>query len=350
VTHPYRNLPSTHFWSRVVAPIARHELDPLVEASFQISRDDGVATIGSCFAQHLSRFLEASGLNYLVTEPGPTILGDAERKRRSYGMFTARFGNVYTARQARQLLDRAFGDRSHDGEVWRRGDGRVIDPLRPTVEPDGFASPEAMAADEAAHLAAVRAMINDAAVIVFTLGLTEAWSSRLTGTVYPVVPGAAGGEYDDSRHEFVNFRMADVLADLVAIADRVADRNPCCQLLLTVSPVPLIATYSSAHVLTATTYSKSVLRVAAAEVESLRSNVHYFPSYEIITGAPAGNEYFEPDLRSVTEDGVAHVMRVFQHHYIRGEGAANLDCDKLRLEIAFGESVVCDEELLDLGW
>ena len=42
--------------------------------------------------------------------------------------------------------------------------------------------------------------------------------------------------------------------------------NPGVRVLLTVSPVPLIATYEPRHVLVSTTYSKSVLRVAAEQV------------------------------------------------------------------------------------
>lgn len=40
----------------------------------------------------------------------------------------------------------------------------------------------------------------------------------------------------------------------------------------------------------------------------------YFPSYEIVTGAFTRGRYFAADLRSVTEEGVEHVMRLFLHH------------------------------------
>ena len=81
------------------------------------------------------------------------------------------------------------------------------------------------------------------------------------------------------------------------------------------SPVPLVATAEpDAHVLSATTYSKSVLRVAAETLRRAQPNVHYFPSYEIITGAFNRGRYFARDLRNVTEDGVRHVMRLFMAH------------------------------------
>jgi hypothetical protein len=81
--------------------------------------------------------------------------------------------------------------------------------------------------------------------------------------------------------------------------------------MLTVSPVPLAATYENRHVWLSTTYSKAALRVAADEAVRKFENVFYFPSYEIITSPAAGNRYYDDDLRSITELGVNHVMRVF---------------------------------------
>jgi hypothetical protein len=81
--------------------------------------------------------------------------------------------------------------------------------------------------------------------------------------------------------------------------------------LLTVSPVPLTASASADHVVAATTYSKSVLRAVAGEVRKAWDDVDYFPSYELITSPMFRGRFFEPNLRSVTEDGVAFVMRHF---------------------------------------
>ena len=86
-------------------------------------------------------------------------------------------------------------------------------------------------------------------------------------------------------------------------------------MILTVSPVPLTATAEDRGVLVSTTLSKSVLRVAAEEISRERDYVAYFPSYEIVTGNYTRGAYFGEDLRSITEAGVAHVMRLFMKHY-----------------------------------
>lgn len=103
--------------------------------------------------------------------------------------------------------------------------------------------------------------------------------------------------------------------DLFAFINALRQVNAGCRIILTVSPVPLIATYANAHVRCSTTYSKSVLRVAAEEASERFPSVAYFPSYEIIVGHYNKGAYFEPDLRSVTAAGVDHVMRCFFRNF-----------------------------------
>lgn len=348
MSHPYKSLSADHFWSRSVAAPAAHQIDPVVGSPFHIRTDDSVATMGSCFAQHLSRFIVKQGMTYFVPENGGPDLSSEDRALLGYGVFSARYGNVYTVRQALQLFDRAYGTWSPVEPAWRLGE-RWIDPFRPHVEPDGFATEIDLETDRRRHLAAVRQVFEDSKVFVFTLGLTETWRSREDGAIFPVVPGASGGTFDASKYEFVNFGVVEVTADLLAFVDRIKSVNSSVKVLLTVSPVPLIATYSDQHVLTANTYSKSLLRVAAAEAEQARDFVHYFPSYEVITSPAAGNRYFEPDLRSITDDGVAHAMRVFSRHYLeRADESPTTEAARdIIQEISKSNSIVCDEEVLD---
>ena len=138
----------------------------------------------------------------------------------------------------------------------------------------------------------------------------------------PLCPGVEGGTFDAERYEYHNQTVDEVIADLISFRDRLAAVNPSAQIILTVSPVPLMATAEAGqHVLSATTYSKSVLRVAAETLRRRFDNVHYFPSYEIITGAFNRGAYFANDLRNVLEEGVAHVMRLFMQH--AGERSAD---------------------------
>src|SRR5690349_14915994 len=103
MTHPYSDLPDHRFWRPGLAAVERHRLDPVVHAKFRIGPQARVATAGSCFAQHISRRLQAIGFHYFVAEDAPA-LSDEARRARNYGVFSARYGNVYTARQLLQLF------------------------------------------------------------------------------------------------------------------------------------------------------------------------------------------------------------------------------------------------------
>jgi hypothetical protein len=124
-------------------------------------------------------------------------------------------------------------------------------------------------------------------VFVFTMGLTEGWVNAIDGTMYSVAPGTLAGTYDPQRHIFRNLRAAGIRSDMMAFWERLRSVNPSARMLLTVSPVPLAATATQNHVLVATTYSKSVLRAVAGEVAEDVEDIHYFPSYEIISSHPA---------------------------------------------------------------
>ncbi|MEP7118988.1 MAG: GSCFA domain-containing protein, partial [Acidobacteriota bacterium] len=285
-TSPYDGLPDRQFWRHAMSAGPGEDVDPAPVVAPMVSRHDRVATAGSCFAQHISRALTAAGFHYLVTEPGPG-LSAAEASRRGFGVFSARFGNIYSACQLRQLFERAFGTCVPAEGAWTRADGRLVDAFRPRVEPDGFATLADLERSRESHLAAVREMFEQLDVLVFTLGLTEMWRSRLDGAVYPLAPGVAGGTFDPARHEFVNATVAEIVADLRQFIAGLGARNPRARLILTVSPVPLAATYEHQHVLVATAYSKAVLRVAAEEVCRAERACTYFPSFEIITGPHA---------------------------------------------------------------
>ncbi len=346
MSHPYKGLPDFQFWRRAVSAVEPHDLDPVVAPRFRIASSDRLATAGSCFAQHISRRLSAIGFNYFVPEAGED-LDPAEQKRRGFGMFSARFGNIYTVRQLLQLFQEAMGARIATEEPWLREDGRYIDPLRPNIEPDGFAQPEMVVEARRAHIAQVRRMFLEADIFVFTLGLTEGWQNLASGEVFPLAPGVAGGSYDPSQHGPVNFTVAQVTEDLNAFLQALKAVNPGVRVLLTVSPVPLIATFEPRHVLVSTTYSKSVLRVAAETALQAFDWVDYFPSYEIITGGFNFGRYYEADLREINRAGVSHAMRCFLQNYAEGyaerQAAPRMSTPAPRASA----EVVCDEESIE---
>lgn len=354
--NPYSALPASAYWRSAVAERAAIPDPSWCTPKWQITREDRIATAGSCFAQHIGRHLRASGYRVIDAEPAPMLLPAARHMDHSYGIYSARYGNIYTARQMRQLAEEAFGRSPVSREAWAR-DGRYVDALRPTIDPEGHATPEAVHAHRDHHLKRVREVLLDADILVFTLGLTETWEDLETGRALPVCPGTVAGTFDQRRHAFRNLTFREIWDDMVALRSLLHEQrgNRRVRMLLTVSPVPLTATAAGRHVMQATTYSKAVLRAVAGQLTDEFEDIDYFPSFEIVANPWTATTRYARNMRSVLDSSVEMVMRTFMAVHsgtetmpaadrpAKAEGAAapGADADDLRM------TVKCDEELLD---
>lgn len=336
--HPYKDLPDSAFWKRAVASRHYEDLTDLW-APPALSGDEKFATAGSCFAQHLGRHVSRRGRgNFLDLERAPLGLPESEHARFGFGIYSCRYGNIYTSRQLLQITQEALGERPQSAHIWQR-DGRFYDAVRPSVDPVGLESADLVRDMRADHLSKVREMLEGLDVMIFTLGLTEAWLAPDDGTAFPNAPGVMAGNLDDNPAVFHNLTMAEIGEDLRQFWRLLKSVNGSARMILTVSPVPLIATASGHHVLSATMYSKSALRAAAGELAT-EQDIFYFPSYEIINSAQGRGYYFDPDLRTVNDRGVRYVMS----HFFTGD-----------LGRVFPESgehsrlddVICDEEAIE---
>lgn len=342
--NPYTALPGRQFWRPAVADRGILEIAELWRPKFEITEQTAFATYGSCFAQHFGQALKARGLRWLVTEQVPELPDPEVARRFNYGVFSARTGNIYTTSLLRQWVSWADGSATPPGEIWHEG-GRVYDPFRPAIEPDGFADEEELRRTRAVTIEAFAASIRRADVFVFTLGLTESWVNLAEGHEYPMCPGTHAGRFDEALHGFVNQDYPQVEANLVAALAAIREMNPKLKVLLTVSPVPLSATASGDHVLVATTYSKSVLRAVAGRLAQTMPDVDYFPSYEIVSAPPFRGSFFKANQRNITAKGVDFVME----HFFAGLGAKAAAPAKAAEVYSTDEPAaeICEEALLE---
>lgn len=348
--NPYESLKETAFWSPAIAKRNVFDIADLWDPKFRIGRKMRVSTFGSCFAQHIGRALRQRGFNWTITEPAPFGLSEESAKKFNYGTFSARTGNIYTVSLLKQWVGWAVGGAVPD-EVWTQ-DGRFYDPFRPNIEPGGFGSLEEMKRSREAAIEAFKASLTDSDVFVFTLGLTESWFNKAQGYEYPMCPGTVAGEFDAEQHEFVNQDYPFIKKTLTDTLRQIKELNPRIRFLLTVSPVPLTATYSGNHILVATMESKSILRAVAGAVSRQFVFVDYFPSYEIINAPPFRGMFFEPNQRSVNHAGVDHVMSLFfgglQSKFpVAEEPAQPRERPGRRRAAISREDAVCEEELLN---
>lgn len=358
-SHPYSDLPASAFWKSAVANGGALGISGLWDPKFQILPGQRVATYGSCFAQHIGRSLRDRGFSWYIAEPAPAGMSAANLARFNYDLFTCRTGNIYTASLLKQWVEWALEEKPVPDEYWV-SNGRYFDPFRPAVEPDGFESLDEMRASRAYAIAAFQRSLTEAKIFVFTMGMTESWFNKSHGYDYPLCPGTAAGSFDATQHEFRNQGFGFVRANLGDAMEKIRSVNKHMRFLLTVSPVPLTATYSGRHVLVATTASKSILRAVAGQLCAARGGVDYFPSYEIITSPVFGGQFFEPNMRSVSKTGVDFVMDSFfaDQHAKFGDQKVSFAQQKTSWLKAFNpfarktpetrsEDVVCEEQLLE---
>lgn len=350
--HPYKKKPARSFWSTAISDKSFLEFEQVYRKKYEISVTDRIVTAGSCFAQHIAKKLVHSGFSYMNYEPAPPSLPASLHAKYGYDVYSARYANVYTAKQLLQMFGRAFENFQPKENVWE-SDGRFYDPFRPTIEPDGFGSKDEMLASRVSHMAAVRRVFTESDVFVYTLGLTEAWRSRLDGTVFPVCPGTTCGNFDATLHEFHNYSMAENLSDLTLAIQKARSVNPKLRFLLTVSPVPLTATATEDHVMVATSYSKSVLRAVAGEICANDADIDYFPSYELVAAPPIRGAMFNPNLRTVATKGVDIVMsHFFQQHASSVPEREQVATPGRRVPVVEPparhiDDVICEEEMLE---
>jgi hypothetical protein len=297
--------PGAVWWPNPTSAEApRSVYDELPYASVHpiVDRATPIGSAGSCFAMEIARRLRADGYNYVQTEAS------------AYSC--ANWGPIFNAPAFRQLVEKAFGLRALPRLLWSQpapgkpGDVELRDPFREEVV---FASVEEYEADYDRHLAAAREALLRAEVFVITLGVNEVWYLKADGAVFSRNPWRLASSLVERRV----LGVADNVRELQTMLDIWRAHNPGLRLIVSVSPVPLLATFrgGECHVVAASCHSKATLRVAAEEFVARNRNVYYFPSYETVlycTERP-----WEPDQRHVSPEAVAKVMRLFATMFLK---------------------------------
>lgn len=352
MSHPYFNIKNRQRWSTAISNSAHPSFEIGDSKGLKLDDEDRIVSMGSCFAQHIANQIQEIGLNYLQNFEVSTQQAHLPRP------FSANYGNIYTACQLKQLLESclAFKDTGTFPYLFEKNllETGYVDMLRPNAQGcSNFEDQRQALLARQEHLAGLFDLLSSANLIIFTLGLTESWVDINSNLVLPIAPGVVGGAYDETRHQFKNWNFNDVYNDIVESFKMLKGLNSKTRLLLTVSPVPLAATYEENDVFVATTYSKSVLRAVAGELSRKFPDIHYFPSYEIINHPLLKNFSFDSDMRTVSAEGVSAVMFYFRKsflksnsdekqpltHSIYSQSKSSVDCDEDVLETIISKSI-----------
>jgi GSCFA family len=283
---------------------------PQVDPKFKLRRDDKFYAIGSCFARGLENSLAARNIAVESAAPEFAKLQAANREVSGLG-FTNKYNTYSIMNELRWALDPSaeFPRES----IVQLTEATWYDPhTNPTLE---FADLEETL-ERRALMQAVTKRIATCRAVILTLGLAEVWRDVKADVFVNGTPIPSLLKADPDRYEFHLTSFSENWANLEAIYALLFQYgHPNAHIIVTVSPVPLMNTFSTMDIVVANTWAKSLLRALAQEWAAVHSNVDYFPSYEIVQNSERSKTW-ERDLRHVRGDAVQHIMDLFVQNYL----------------------------------
>ena len=260
-----------------------------------LDKKDVVTTFGSCFATHVSKYLQDKGYN---STPGKGVVA-----------FNAGVNNTFAIRQ---LIDWTYNDRQFLEETWHRDNKTII------------------ARNEKIRKATLE-RFSKTSVFIITLGLSEIWYNKETKDAFwRAIPE---DNFDEKVHGFRVSTFQENKENIAFIYNEIIKNNPNAKVIFTVSPVPLVATFRDVSCVSAKNVSKSILRAAVDEFYRESNgpdskSLFYWPSYEIVEkifpitigGGKTGDGKgpYKRDNRHIKSECVQKIMALFERYYVKG--------------------------------
>jgi len=283
---------------------------PKIDPKFKLRSDDKFFAIGSCFARGIESSLIKHKVAVESAAPEFAKLQPANKEVSGLG-FTNKYNTYSILNELRWALD-------PDAEFPRES----IVPLTKTTWYDPHTNPTLEFADleetlrRRALMQAVTKRIQGCRAVILTLGLAEVWRDVIADVFVNRTPIPSLFKTDPERYEFHLTSFAENWANLEAIHELLSHYgHPDIRIIVTVSPVPLMNTFSTMDIVTANTWGKSLLRAAAQEWAAAHGKIDYFPSYEIVQNSDRA-AVWETDLRHVKGAAAQHVMNLFVGNYL----------------------------------
>jgi GSCFA family. len=283
---------------------------PKIQPKFKLQSEDKFYAIGSCFARGLENALRGRQMAVESAAPEFIILEPVNNETTGLG-FTNKYNTFSILNELRWALDpeAVFPVES----IAQVTDTTWFDPhVTSMLELVDFE--ETLKRRELMRTVTKR-IINCRAVII-TLGLVEVWRDLQANVYINYTPPLPLLKAQPERYEFRLTSFAENWATLESIYSLLSCYgHPDFRIVVTVSPVPLMTTFSTMDVVVANTYAKSLLRAVAQEWAAAHDNVDYFPSYEIVQNSDR-RAVWESDLRHVKGSGTQHIMDLFLRSYL----------------------------------
>ncbi len=277
-----------------------------IRPSFKLKRGDLVYAAGSCFARNIEKNLLLNGMNLLFNP-------EEIRQRPEFEVENTAYRENFLIKYNTPTILNDIFHAGNEGEdrrlVYELSPGQFFDArlgAYPLTDFDTIMARRQFIRQKSRE-------IGNCACVIFTLGLSEAW--------FDIEAGEYLNYFPDLR--FVNNHRRSLELHILDYDQHVALLRKAINMLkergvenvvITVSPVPLISTFTEEDVVVANEYSKAALRAAAAAV-CAETGADYFPSYEMVKYSD--RQYaWRGDARHVTDPMVAEVTGRFVRNYV----------------------------------
>lgn len=287
---------------------------PRLTPKFRFEGGETIFTIGSCFARHVEFVLETYGYRFRTRNPENFVNPDECTSPNG-------FFNKYTTASMLNEIRWAVSGELFPEAGFTEADGRWSDGQLPA----DFASLERVR-EIRARVTSIMSDVRGADFLILTLGLVECWYDAETQLYLNGTPTAGTVKKYPGRFSVHILDYRANMAALEELHDRVTAVNPGIRLIVTVSPVPLAATFTGEDIVVANNYSKSTLRAVASDFTASRPTADYFPSYEAVTESSPVAAWMD-DMIHVRIELVRCVIGHFVKHYGSPEVSAAVDLD-----------------------
>jgi tetratricopeptide (TPR) repeat protein len=239
-----------------------------------LGKDTRIFTMGSCFARNLSRSLTDNGYVSRHMEISEHI--------------NTTFAN------------RVFVDWLGDADIDDAIRQRIVELL-----PPGWSKENTIE------------IIKNSDIFILTLGVAPAFFDRTTGNFVLLRPNLLNSRTLAEKYLFRTTSVKENVDNVLYLIDFVRKISPHLKIVVTVSPIPLIASFECESAVQADCLSKSTMRLVAHDVVngSNISNILYWPSFEVFrwAGSNCSNYYAADDGAAwhVSEEKVAGTIRAF---------------------------------------